>query len=57
MFGHEVRGCIRENGEVIPFVTITPPCENTYQAGLYVMGKFHGMDIAVDYDSITRILD
>lgn len=57
MFRYEVRGYIREKEDVIPFVTITPPCENSYQAGLYVTGKFQGMDIAIDYDTITRIFD
>lgn len=57
MFRFEVRGYIREGGDAIPFVIITPPCMNTYQAALYVTGKLTGTNIAIDHSATARVID
>lgn len=57
MFRYEVRGYLVEGDAVLPFVTITPPCQTAYQAALYVEEKYHFYDLRIDHDNITRILD
>lgn len=57
MFRHIVKGYLVDNDVVVPFITITPPCENAYQAALYVEGKYRGCDLRIDHDAIARILD
>lgn len=57
MYQYEMTGYIREDGQVIPFKTTTPPCESMHQAALYILGKFKDTDINIDYGGITRILE
>ena len=57
MYRYMVEGCLVDNGVVIPFVTITPPCENAYQAALYTEGKYHDYDLQINHDVIARILE
>lgn len=57
MFKYEVRGYFVDGGKVVPFVLVTPPCQNTYQAAIYAEGKYHGYDLRIDHDNIARILE
>lgn len=56
MFRFEICGLIEKDGTYVKCKTLTPPCENEYQARMYVMGKY-GTDFIVNYDEIFMILD
>lgn len=61
-YRYEVRGYYfeKENGTdgtkiEVDFVCLTPPCPNSYSAGLYVMGKLKEYNIFVQ--NITRVIE
>lgn len=56
MFRFEVYGKTQEGGEWLECKTITPPCQNVYQANLYVSGKYGDLFV-IDYDKIYKIFD